>query len=59
MEVVIFLLLAAATVVPLFKLLPAFGMNPYWSLVIVIPLGLIVLLWVMAARMDRLQGGSE
>ncbi len=59
MEVVIFLLLAAATVVPLFKLLPGFGMNPYWSLVIVIPLGLIVLLWVMAARMDRLQGGSE
>jgi hypothetical protein len=59
MEVVIFVLLAAATIVPLFKLLPAYGINPYWSLVIVIPLGLIVLLWVMAARMDRIKGGSD
>ena len=58
MEAVIFLLLAAATMVPLVKLLPAYGINPYWALVIVIPLGLIVLLWVMAARMDRLKGDS-
>jgi Na+-translocating ferredoxin:NAD+ oxidoreductase RnfE subunit len=59
MEVLIFLLLAAATIVPLFKLLPAYGINPYWSLVIFIPIGLIVLLWVMAARVDRLKRGTE
>ncbi len=57
MEAVIFILLAVLTIIPLFKILPLFGINPYWALVVVIPLGLIVLLWVMAARLDRLKQG--
>ena len=57
MEVVIFLVMVALTIVPLFKLLPAFDINPYWALAALIPLGLIVLLWVMANRLDRLKGG--
>lgn len=59
MEFVVFLVLAALTVIPLFKLLPAFGINPYWALVVLFPLALIVLLWVMASRLDRLQGGAQ
>jgi hypothetical protein len=58
MEAVIFILLAVLTIVPLFRLLPAFDLNPYWALVVVIPLGLIVLLWVMAARLDRMKRGG-
>jgi len=57
MEFLIFLVVAALTVIPLFKMLPAFGLNPYWSFVAIVPLGVIVLLWVMAARLDRLRGG--
>ena len=59
MEVLIFIVLAVLTVIPLMKLLPLFDINPYWSLVVIIPLGLIVLLWVMAARIDRLKGRSD
>ena len=58
MEMLIFIVVVALTVIPLFKLLPAFGLNPYWALVAIVPLGVIVLLWVMAGRLDRLRGGS-
>ncbi len=59
MEVVIFIGLAVLTVIPLMRILPFFDLNPYWSLVVIIPLGLIVLLWVMAGRIDRLKGRTE
>jgi len=52
MQVLWFVVLSALTIVPLFKLLPRFGINAWWSLAALIPLGLIVLLWVMAARVD-------
>lgn len=58
MEGLVFMLLAVLTVIPMMKLLPAFGINPWWSLVVIVPLGLIVLLWVMAGRLDRLRSGS-
>jgi hypothetical protein len=58
MEFLFFIVMVALTIIPLFKLLPAFGINPYWSLVAIIPLGIVVLLWVMAGRLDRLRGGS-
>lgn len=58
MELILFVALALATAVPLMKLLPRYGIHPFWAAVVIIPLGLIVLLWVMAARMDR-EGRSE
>ncbi len=58
MEALIFLILAALTIIPLMKLLPLFDLNPWWALVVIVPLGLIVLLWIMAARIDRLKGGT-
>ena len=57
MEFIVWLILAAITIVPLFKLLPRFGLHPFWAFAAIIPLGLIVLLWVMAARIDRLGRG--
>ncbi len=59
MEAVIFIALAVLTVIPLMRMLPLFDLNPYWALVVIIPLGLIVLLWVMAGRIDRLKGRME
>lgn len=39
-------------VVPLLKLLPHFGFNKLWALLAILPVGLLILLWVMAARTD-------
>ncbi len=52
MQVLWFVVLGALTVVPLFKLLPRFGLNPWWSLAALFLPGLIVLLWIMASRVD-------
>lgn len=52
MQLLWFIVLSALTVVPLFKLLPRFGLNPWWALAALIPLGLIVLLWIMASRIE-------
>jgi hypothetical protein len=48
---------AALVVIPLWKLLPKFGIPNWVSLVSVIPLGALVLLWVMAFR-DKIDGGN-
>ncbi len=50
MEWLVFLIVAAATIVPMWRLCERDGLNPIWSLVCVVPLGLIVLLWVLAFR---------
>ena len=42
----------ALAVMPLFKLLPHFGFNRLWALLAILPVGLLILLWVMAARVD-------
>ncbi len=55
MEFLIFLIFAALVVVPLYQLLPHFNINPLWSVVAIVPIGLIILLWVMASRRDQLQ----
>lgn len=51
----IWLLIAAATVVPMFKLLPHFGINQYWALVCIIPIGTIAMLWFMAIKLQELE----
>ncbi len=56
MELLVFAIIAALTIIPLWTLLPHFGINKYWSLAALIPLGLIVLLWVMAGRVRN--GGA-
>ena len=57
MGTLLYLVLAALTAIPLFKLLPRFGINALWSLAAFVPFGIVVLLWVMAARADRLEEG--
>ena len=43
-------ILGALFVIPLWRLLPRFGMPAWAAIFAVIPLGAIVLLWIMAFR---------
>ena len=48
----VYVIYLALAVVPLLKLLPHFGFNALWALLAILPVGLLILLWVMAARVD-------
>lgn len=50
MAIIGFLVSAALLVVPFWMLLPRAGITPHWALVAAIPLGAIVLLWILAIR---------
>jgi len=51
----IWIVIAALTIIPVFKLLPHFGINSYWAFVCVIPIGTIALLWFMAMKLQELE----
>jgi len=53
---IIMLIFAGLVVIPFWRLLPKFGIPNWVSLVSIIPLGALILLWVMAFR-DKLDGG--
>ncbi|MEX0311626.1 MAG: hypothetical protein AB3N17_15425 [Tateyamaria sp.] len=55
MEMAWWLIIAAASIIPMFKLLPHFGINQYWALFCILPVGTIVLLWVMAMKLQELE----
>ena len=44
------LIIAALTIVPFWKILPRAGLSPWLALVTIIPLGTLVLLWVLAFK---------
>jgi uncharacterized membrane protein len=46
----IFLIAVILTVIPMWRILPRAGIAAPWALVSVIPLGALVLLWVLAFR---------
>ena len=48
--------MAVLVVVPFWRLLPKFGIPSWVALVSIIPLGALILLWVMAFR-DTIDGG--
>jgi uncharacterized protein (DUF983 family) len=54
----VMLIFAVLVIIPFWKLLPKFGIPSWVSLVSIIPLGALVLLWVMAFR-DKLDGGRR
>ncbi len=55
-SVLFFIIMAVLVVVPFWRLLPKFGISSWVALVSIIPLGALVLLWVMAFR-DKIGGG--
>ena len=50
-----YILAVVATIVPMFKLLPHFGINQYWAFLCIIPIATIALLWFMAIRLQDLE----
>ncbi len=52
-----FLVFGALIVIPFWRLLPQYRIPSWVALVAVIPLGALILLWVMAFR-DKLEGGA-
>ncbi|MCV6595988.1 MAG: hypothetical protein OIF40_02740 [Mangrovicoccus sp.] len=53
MEFLLLVAFVALVVIPFYKLLPRYGMHPLWSLLAVLPVGIIILLWIMASRADE------
>ena len=45
-----FLFMAVLLVVPFWRLLPRFGLSKYLSIVAVLPVGALILLWIIAFR---------
>jgi hypothetical protein len=54
---IVMVIYAVLVVVPFWRLLPQFGIPNWVALVSIIPLGALILLWVMAFR-DRIYGGK-
>jgi hypothetical protein len=50
MELVVAVIGIALVLYPMWKITERSGLNPLWTLVCVVPLGLVVLLWVIAMR---------
>lgn len=50
MEFLIYIVGVLLMLVPMWKLTERAGYNPLWSLACLFPLGVIVLLWVLAFR---------
>ncbi|WP_186766245.1 hypothetical protein [Falsiphaeobacter marinintestinus] len=55
MEMLIWLIVAAATIIPMLKLLPHFGINKYWAIGCVLPVITIVLIWMMAMKLQEME----
>ena len=51
-NVIWFLIVAVLIVVPFWKLLPRYGISPYFALLAVIPAIALVLLWIIAFKDD-------
>lgn len=51
-----FAIYAALVVVPFWRLLPQFGLSSWISLLAILPVGALILLWIVAFR-DKLDGG--
>lgn len=50
MSLIVFVIGMLLIVIPMWKITERAGFNPLWALVCIVPLGLIVLLWVLAYR---------
>lgn len=55
MDTLFWLVVAAATIIPMLKLLPFFGINKLWAFACLLPIGTVVLLWVIAMKQQELE----
>ncbi len=55
MEFLIWIAFTIATIIPMLKLLPHFGIEKFWAFVCVIPIGTLILLWIMAMKLQEME----
>jgi membrane protein implicated in regulation of membrane protease activity len=55
MEFLVWLVVAAATIIPMLKLLPHFGIEKWWALGCVLPVVTLILIWLMAMRLQEME----
>lgn len=55
MEFLFWLVGTVLVIIPMLKLLPHFGINKLWALACVIPIAVLVLLWLMAMKLQELE----
>ncbi|SFQ94712.1 hypothetical protein [Poseidonocella sedimentorum] len=49
------LIVLALTIIPMFRLLPHFGIHKYWALACIIPVGTLALIWWMAIKLQEME----
>ncbi|MEO9515309.1 MAG: hypothetical protein ABJM43_14090 [Paracoccaceae bacterium] len=54
-EMLIWLAIAALSIIPFFKILPHFGINQYWAFLSILPIGTIALLWWIAVKLQDME----
>jgi hypothetical protein len=55
MEGLLWIIFTVLTIIPMLKLLPHFGIYKWWSLACIVPFGVLVLLWIMAMKLQELE----
>mgnify|MGYP001549625514 CR=1 FL=1 len=56
-ELLVWLAVVVATIIPMTKLLPHFGVHKYWAFAAVLPIFVVILLWVMALKLQEKERG--
>ncbi|MGX9353770.1 hypothetical protein ACS3SW_01010 [Roseobacteraceae bacterium S113] len=51
----LFWIICALTAIPMLKLLPFFGINKWWAAACLVPIGVPILAWVMAMKLQELE----
>lgn len=49
------IIVSAITIIPLRTLLPHFGIDKNWAFAAVIPFALLIMLWLMAAKLNEME----
>ncbi|WP_168797725.1 hypothetical protein [Aliishimia ponticola] len=55
MEGLVWVIVAVLTVIPMLKLLPFFGIQKWWALIAIIPIGAVVLIWWMSIKLQQME----
>ena len=55
MEGVFYIVFVVLMIIPMLKLLPHFGINKYWALACIVPIGVLGLIWWMSIKLQELE----
>ena len=55
MGIIWWLIISVATIIPMLKLLPFFGINTYWAAICILPIGTVGFIWWMSIKLQELE----